>query len=159
MARTARGGEDSQGARTAAESMTPKAVGTFEEVTQYCLLMGKRDDQRWLVFRLPNSAPFRRFGEFSCCRESDRNEYVNNGCEFIPNGASGELTDAEKLAQAIQMLAEWVVAVSENGTGWDDWDTHYKHAQYGACSFRDDLDKAIKEITEGPIYARRSHQQ
>ena len=30
--------------------------------------------------------------------------------------------------EAVQMLADWCDAVRDNGTGWDDWDEHYKEA-------------------------------
>jgi len=44
---------------------------------------------------------------------------------------------------AVEMLAQWCVAVDENGTGWDDWDEHYKDAMYRPCYLRERLDKAI----------------
>jgi hypothetical protein len=46
---------------------------------------------------------------------------------------------------AIAMLAEWCVAVDVNGTGWDDWDEHYKDAMYRPGPLRELLDKAIAE--------------
>jgi hypothetical protein len=46
---------------------------------------------------------------------------------------------------AIKMLAEWCVAVSENGASWDDWDEYYKNAMYRPCFLRELLDAAIKE--------------
>jgi hypothetical protein len=63
-----------------------------------------------------------------------------------------EMTDAEirKLTDerdaAIWMLAEWCVAVDINGTGWDDWDEHYKEAAYRPGLLRELLDKAIEEV-------------
>lgn len=47
--------------------------------------------------------------------------------------------------QAISMLAEWCVAVDANGTGWDDWDEHYKAAMYRPSPLREKLDAAIAE--------------
>lgn len=44
---------------------------------------------------------------------------------------------------AIAMLAAWCVAVEENGTGWDDWDEHYKDAAYRPGPLRELLDAAI----------------
>jgi hypothetical protein len=41
------------------------------------------------------------------------------------------------------MLAYWCVAVDQNGTGWDDWDEHYKDAMYRPCPIRELLDKEI----------------
>jgi hypothetical protein len=61
----------------------------------------------------------------------------------------GAICYNERLAQerdiAIAMLAEWCVAVDVNGTGWDDWDEHYKDAMYRPGPLRELLDKAIAE--------------
>jgi len=55
--------------------------------------------------------------------------------------------DAERLTGerdvAIGMLAYWCVALDQNGTGWDDWDEHYKDAMYRPCPIRELLDKEI----------------
>lgn len=51
----------------------------------------------------------------------------------------------EKLEIALKMLADWCVAVDENGTGWDDWDEHYKDAMYRDGPLRADLDAAIEK--------------
>lgn len=57
--------------------------------------------------------------------------------------------DAERLTGerdvAIGMLAYWCVAVDHNGTGWDDWDEHYKDAMYRPCLIRGLLDSAIDD--------------
>ena len=62
------------------------------------------------------------------------------------------MTEIEKLTLerdlAIQMLAEWCVAVDVNGTGWDDWDEYYKDAMYRPTPLRGLLDAAIKEARE-----------
>ena len=50
------------------------------------------------------------------------------------------------LNTALWMLAEWCVAVDENGTGWDDWDEYYKDAMYREGPLRSQLDKAIAEV-------------
>lgn len=47
---------------------------------------------------------------------------------------------------AIDMLAEWCVAVDKNGTGWDDWDEHYKDAKYRPTPIRELLDQRIREV-------------
>lgn len=41
---------------------------------------------------------------------------------------------------AISMLAAWCVAVDKNGSGWDDWDEHYKDAAYRPGPVRELLD-------------------
>jgi hypothetical protein len=46
---------------------------------------------------------------------------------------------------AIDYLARWCVAVDVNGTGWDDWDEHYKDAAYRPSPIRELLDAAIAE--------------
>ncbi len=56
------------------------------------------------------------------------------------------LTVEEKLALALTLLAEWVVAVKHNGTGWDDWDTYYKDAAYAKGPLRKDLDAEIERV-------------
>ena len=59
------------------------------------------------------------------------------------------LEKAEKdAAAAIGMLADWCVAVDQNGTGWDDWDERYKDAMYRPCPIREQLDEAIKVSRE-----------
>lgn len=46
---------------------------------------------------------------------------------------------------AVQMLADWCVAVANNGTGWDDWDEHYKEAAYREGPLRSLIDAAMTE--------------
>ena len=58
------------------------------------------------------------------------------------------MTDREKLEIALSMLAHWCVAVDINGTGWDDWDEHYKDAMYRPTAIREDLDAAIAQARE-----------
>lgn len=55
------------------------------------------------------------------------------------------MTIEEKYKLALQMLAEWCVAVDINGTQWDDWDEYYKDAAYRDSPLRADLDNAIYE--------------
>ena len=56
-----------------------------------------------------------------------------------------QMTIEEKYEIALAYLADWVVLVDRNGTGWDDWDEAYKDAAYRPCAIREDLDKAIAE--------------
>ncbi|MDE2107279.1 MAG: hypothetical protein KGL39_59325 [Patescibacteria group bacterium] len=62
------------------------------------------------------------------------------------------MTEIEKLTLerdlAIQMLAAWCVAVSENGAGWDAWDDYYKDAMYRPTPLRELLDAAIQQELE-----------
>ena len=57
------------------------------------------------------------------------------------------MTDTKELTaqrdKAIEMLADWCVAVDEKGTGWDDWDEFYKDAMYRPGPLRELLDIAI----------------
>lgn len=55
------------------------------------------------------------------------------------------MTDKEKLEVALQMLAEWCVAIELNGTSWDDWDEYYKNAAFREGPLRKELDEAIYE--------------
>lgn len=49
---------------------------------------------------------------------------------------------------ALRMLAEWCIAVDTNGTGWDDWDEHYKDAMYRAGPLRELLDRALAKVRD-----------
>ena len=44
---------------------------------------------------------------------------------------------------AVDMLAEWCVAIDQNGAGWDYWDEYYKDAMYRPNPIRSLLDTAI----------------
>lgn len=44
---------------------------------------------------------------------------------------------------AVGMLAEWVKAVEDNGTGWDYWNDHYKAAAWRRSPIRHLLDNEI----------------
>jgi hypothetical protein len=57
---------------------------------------------------------------------------------------------------ALHMLASWVVSIDIVGTGWDDWDEHYKDAAYGRDPYigemlREQI-KNLKKIREEEIY-------
>jgi hypothetical protein len=54
-----------------------------------------------------------------------------------------KLSSDELLPVAIQLLADWCVSVDMNGSGWDDWDEHYKDAAYRPGPLRVLLDEAI----------------
>ena len=54
--------------------------------------------------------------------------------------------DADLLPMAIMHLAEWANAVQVNGSGWDDWDEHYKDAAYRPGPLRELIDKAMAEL-------------
>ena len=60
---------------------------------------------------------------------------------------AGQMNDPtpELLRLALKMLAAWCVAVDRNGSGWDDWDEHYKDARYRPGPLRALLDAAIAE--------------
>lgn len=64
----------------------------------------------------------------------------------------GATSENERLRRdleiAVSMLAEWCVAVDVNGTGWDDWDEHYKTAMYRPGPLRAMLDVAIEEARQ-----------
>ena len=67
------------------------------------------------------------------------------------------MTTEQKLEIALAMLAEWCVAVDVNGTGWDDWDEHYKDAMYRPGPLRAELDEAIAEArTQRQVIAMRA---
>ena len=61
-----------------------QAVGTLREVTAYCAHMGAfhNDGDAWLPFRIPRNATARKFGEFGCCRASERDAYEQGGADF-----------------------------------------------------------------------------
>lgn len=54
---------------------------------------------------------------------------------------------ARQRDEAVRMLADWCDAVRDNGTGWDDWDEHYKDAAWRQCGIRELIDAA--RTTEG----------
>lgn len=59
---------------------------------------------------------------------------------------------------AIDMLAHWCEAVDTNGTGWDDWDEHYKDAAYRPTPIRELINAAraaLKEQTPNVAITRR----
>lgn len=78
---------------------------------------------------------------------------MSNQCEAMMQGQiDGAISENEQLRRdldiALGMLAEWCVAVDVNGSGWDDWDEHYKDAMYRPGPLREKLDAAIAEARE-----------
>ncbi len=56
------------------------------------------------------------------------------------------MTVEEKYKIALQMLAEWCVAIQLNGTMWDDWDEYYyKDVTERPGPLSQDLDEEICE--------------
>lgn len=59
------------------------------------------------------------------------------------------MSDLElKLNEAVRLLAEWCVAVRDNGASWDDWDEHYKDACYRPSILREMIDAEINRISK-----------
>jgi hypothetical protein len=73
----------------------------------------------------------------------------NQAEAMMQDQIEGAISENEQLRRdlgtALSMLAEWCVAVDVNGTGWDDWDEHYKDAMYRPGPLREQLDKAISQ--------------
>jgi hypothetical protein len=71
----------------------------------------------------------------------------NQSEAMMQDQIEGAISENEQLRRdleiALDMLAQWCVAVDENGTGWDDWDEHYKDAMYRPGPLREQLDAAI----------------
>ena len=90
----------------------------------------------------------------------DQNGYTPNSVmASSPNGdwvlyseAQAEI-DALKAQRdvAIKHIAEWCVAIQQNGAGWDDWDEYYKKA---CC--RDNALPEIRELLDAAIKKARS---
>ena len=66
----------------------------------------------------------------------------------IPDAAGGVQSASELLPIAIAHLAEWCHAIDKNGTGWDDWDEHYKDAAYRPGPLRELIDAQLAELRE-----------
>jgi len=49
-----------------------------------------------------------------------------------------------KLDFSVELLADWCVAVNENGSGWDYWDGYYKEAMWGNNLIRELIDAKLK---------------
>lgn len=80
---------------------------------------------------------------------------------YLLNDASVEIEVLRNdLTVALQMLADWCVAVEENGTEWDDWDEYYKDAMYREGSLRGQLDEEIaKSRARRQYYSRKEFEK
>jgi hypothetical protein len=68
-------------------------------------------------------------------------------CEGHAAELEARLAESERDADiAIVMLAEWSFAVSNNGTGWDDWDEHFKDAAYRDGPLRGRIDAEVSKL-------------
>jgi hypothetical protein len=70
----------------------------------------------------------------------------NRHIALLPDGADplDEIVRLRAdLSTALGLLAAWCVAIERNGSGWDDWDEHYKDAAYRPGPLRKQLDAAI----------------
>ena len=70
-----------------------------------------------------------------------------------PAAASAAIpsADSELLSIAITHLAEWCHAIDKNGTGWDDWDEHYKDAAYRPGPLRALIDAKLAELRKRDV--------
>ncbi|WP_368640619.1 hypothetical protein ABRZ04_05400 [Castellaniella ginsengisoli] len=74
------------------------------------------------------------------CNAAEAQRVVN---QQMTTGAQDREDAAYQRDVAIGMLAHWVVAIEKNGTGWDDWDEHFKNARFRDTPIRKLLDEAI----------------
>lgn len=60
------------------------SIGTRKQVAEYCRALQEfhSDGEPWLVFEIPEGTAARRFGEFGCCRASERSVYEAGGAKF-----------------------------------------------------------------------------
>jgi len=72
-------------------------------------------------------------------------QLADSFCQGLAYQATAMEVLQNDLNTALRMLADWCVAVDVNGTGWDDWDEHYKDAMYREGPLRSQLDAAIAE--------------
>ena len=94
-----------------------------------------------------------QIAEFKAENEQLRLQWA--GCSQQLKDACDDLSEVEEACskltrqrdEAVQMLADWCDAVRDNGTGWDDWDEHYKDAAWRQCGIRELIDAA--RTTEG----------
>ena len=57
---------------------------------------------------------------------------------------------------AIRHIAEWCVAISINGSGWDDWDDYYKAAMYSDRNALSDIRDLLVNAIESERKERES---
>lgn len=68
---------------------------------------------------------------------------TGDGIEYVRADRAAPVDATVQRDAAIEMLADWVNAVNTNGTGWDDWDEHFKDAAFRPGPLRELLDEAI----------------
>ena len=57
------------------------------------------------------------------------------------------MSDEHKLLQeAIRLIAEWCVQIEDVGSGWDDWDSWYKQANYRPGPLRELIDREKAKV-------------
>ena len=55
----------------------------------------------------------------------------------------------ELLEEAVNLIAEWCVAIEDRGSGWGDWDHYYKEASFRPTqtgTLRKMIDKEKAEV-------------
>jgi len=80
----------------------------------------------------------------------DSNRPYPEGIAFDEAWRQRQRAEAAETARdiAIKHIAEWCVAIDENGAGWDDWDEYYKdamHRKNELSEIRSLLDDAISD--------------
>ena len=130
------------------------------------LLLGVPADARMIYEESPTSShsiPVGRLcADAAAAIERLRTDYAN-ACKLVADmhlAAMGQIVgpvlgvveDVAALRNqrdiAIDMLAQWCNAVDTNGTGWDDWDEHYKDAAYRPTPIRELIDAARAALKE-----------
>lgn len=56
---------------------------TEKEARNYASEMEKLHKEKWLAFRLPEHSRARKFGNYACCRATERTDYEAEGAVFI----------------------------------------------------------------------------
>ena len=72
------------------------------------------------------------YRENACRREADVERFVAcwNAHVGDPDPAATMKEVREVLEGLVRDVQDWVDAIDNNGTGWDDWDEHYKNFAY-----------------------------
>lgn len=63
----------------------PSPIGTIKQVRAYCANMDAfhGDGDKWIPFQVPEGSQGRAFGEYACCRASERADYERDGARFV----------------------------------------------------------------------------
>jgi hypothetical protein len=56
---------------------------TSDEARSYVAEMEKLHGEKWAAFRLPAHSRARKFGDYACCKESERQDYEAGGAVFL----------------------------------------------------------------------------